>query len=219
MSLRNLFGHLKDGGYKIIVFYFSLNLLLSISSYLVPGSHVSLKLISVTANISLAEILLIVINFVVFLFTMAGAIGSYNDLLNDQIITFKSVIKNGSKYFFRTFVYSLVYRILVGFMAVIPLTAYVLLLRQTGNVTELLNNPAMEIFLGIGFQALAMPYIVLNVLSKSTKGYLGENYKFLLVFGIVATLIAYIPLAGRYLAILITCIYYLLILTQCDNSC
>ncbi len=208
MRTRNIIALLKNDGYKVVVFYFVFNLFVDLISHLLPGSDITLQTGSpLSLNLVIAGILSIVIAT----FSTAAAIGSFDDLVNNKMATLNSFMSNGRRFFLGTLGYGIIYGIPIALATIIPLLLVVFLFFGFANSSAI--SVLTEIVVGIAIEGFALPYIVLNVLKKSTKGFVRENYRLLLASGIIAALLLHIPLVGKYMVLLFNSIYYLLILT------
>ena len=120
-------------------------------------------------------------------------------------------MSNGRRFFLGTLGYGIIYGIPIALATIIPLLLVAILF--FGLVNSSAIAVLVGIVVGIAIEGFAVPYIVLNVLKKSTKGFVRENYKLLLASGIIAVILFQIPVVGKYMVLLFNRVYYLLMLT------
>ena len=125
--------------------------------------------------------------------------------------TLNSFMSNGRRFFLGTLGYGIIYGIPIALATIIPLLLVAILF--FGLVNSSAIAVLVGIVVGIAIEGFAVPYIVLNVLKKSTKGFVRENYKLLLASGIIAVILFQIPVVGKYMVLLFNRVYYLLMLT------
>lgn len=145
-----------------------------------------------------------------------GLYGSSNDIIEGRLISFRTFLQNGKRYFFRTLGYTLLYVLAFYFVIIIPLmvSSYFI---SFANFSFSNISVIFSLLITSVFQAIFTPLIILNVIDKNTKGYLKKNYVTILIFSLIACSLNIIPIVGKFIFIILDGFYPLLIISMCDS--